>query len=192
MASFLERRVLIIGLAAYLVLALLAVFLLYRPRLQARQRNAAQAAQLQKQLDETRARVKGIGNLRARVAELQQANSQFIARVVPRSQMLSMLRRLAQLGVERKVRFLEIAPPSLDTLLQQESPTAPLRSVPFMVTVQGRYIDIGQYVENLDKFPYFVRVPDFEVNAREDIRHEVEAKLLVNLVASSLATGGKL
>jgi|WetSurMetagenome_2_1015567.scaffolds.fasta_scaffold37367_3 Tfp pilus assembly protein PilO len=192
MASFLERRVLIIGLASYLVLALLAVFLLYRPRLQARQQNAAQAAQLQKQLDETRARVKGIGNLRAHVAELQQANSQFIARVVPRSQMLSMLRRLAQLGADRKVRFLEIAPPSLDTLLQQESPTAPLRSVPFMVTVQGRYIDIGQYVESLDKFPYFVRVPDFEVVSREDIRPEVEAKLLVNLVASSLAMGGKL
>jgi Tfp pilus assembly protein PilO len=190
MASFLERRVLIIGLAAYLVLAILAVFLLYRPSLQARQRNSAQSAQLQKQLDDTRARVKGIGNLRARVAELGKANSQFVARVVPRSQMLSMLRRLAQLGADRKVRFLEIAPPSLDTLLQQESPTTPLRSVPFMVTVQGRYIDIGQYVESLDKFPYFVRVPDFEVNAREDIRPEVEAKLLVNLVASSLATGG--
>jgi hypothetical protein len=37
-----------------------------------------------------------------------------------------------------------------------------------------------------------VRVPDFEVNAREDIRPEVEAKLLVNIYASSLATGGKL
>jgi len=192
MASFLERRVLIIGLAAYVVLALLAVFLLYQPRLKARQENSAKAAELQKQLDETRARVKGIGKLRERVAELEQANAQFIARVVPRSQMLSMLRQLAQLGVDRKVRFLEIAPPSLDSLLQQESPTTPLRTVPFMVTVQGRYMDIGQYVESLDKFPYFVRVPDFEVTAREDIRPEVEAKLLVNLVASSLATGGKL
>jgi len=190
--AFLERRVLIIGLAVYIVLALLAVFLLYQPRLKARQENAAQAAQLQKQLDDTRARVQGIGKLRERVAELQQANAQFIARVVPRSQMLSMLRQLAQMAEDRKVRFLEIAPPSLDTLLQQESPTTPLRTVPFTVTVQGRYVDIGQYVESLDKFPYFVRVPDFEVNAREDIRPEVEAKLLVNLVASSLATGGKL
>jgi Tfp pilus assembly protein PilO len=190
--ALLERRVLIIGLAVYVVLAIAAVFLLYQPRLKARQDNSAQAVQLQKQLDETRARVKGIGKLREQVAELQQANSQFVARVVPRSQMLSMLRQLAQLAADRKVRFLEIAPPSLDTLLQQESPTVPLRTVPFMVTVQGRYIDIGQYVEGLDKFPYFVRVPDFEVTSREDIRPEVEAKLLVNLVASSLATGGKL
>jgi Tfp pilus assembly protein PilO len=190
--ALLERRVLIIGLAVYLVLGVLAVFLLYQPRLKARQENAAQAAQLQRQLDETRARVKGIGKLRERAAELQQANVQFIARVIPRSQMLSMLRQLAQMAADRKVRFLEVAPPSLDTLLQQESPTTPLRTVPFMVTVQGRYVDVGQYVESLDKFPYFVRVPDFEVSAREDIRPEVEAKLLVNLVASSLAMGGKL
>jgi Tfp pilus assembly protein PilO len=190
--ALLERRVLIIGLAIYLVLGILAVFLLYQPKLKSRQENATQAAQLQRQLDETRARVKGIGKLRERAAELQQANVQFIARVIPRSQMLSMLRQLAQLAADRKVRFLEVAPPSLDTLLQQESPTTPLRTVPFMVTVQGRYIDVGQYVESLDKFPYFVRVPDFEVNAREDIRPEVEAKLLVNLVASSLAMGGKL
>ena len=190
--ALLERRVLIIGLAAYVVLAVFAVFVLYRPRLKARQTNAAQAAQLQKQLDDTRARVKGIGQLREHMAELQQSNAQFVARVVPRAQMLSTLRQLAQLAADRKVRFLEIDPPSLDSLLLQESPTAPLRSVPFMVTVQGRYIDIGQYVESLDKFPYFVRVPDFEVTARDDIRPEVEAKLLVNLVASSLATGGKL
>lgn len=191
MALF-ERRILLIGLAVYIVLALLAVFVLYQPRLKARQYNAAQAAQLQKQLDDTRARVKGIGQMRERLAELQQANAQFIARVVPRSQMLSMLRQLAQMAADRKVQFMEIDPPSLDTLMQQETSTTPLRTVPFMVTVQGRYVDIGQYVESLDKFPYFVRVPDFEINAREDIRPEVEAKLLVNLVASSMTTGGKL
>ena len=192
MAQLLERKVLLIALGICVVLALAAFFLLYQPRVKARQDNASQATQLQKQLDETRARVKGIGRLRERVAELTQANAQFVARVVPRSQMLSMLRQLAQLAADRKVRFLEIAPPSLDTLMQQETPSAPLRTVPFLITVQGRYIDIGQYVESLDKFPYFVRVPDFEINAREDIRPEVEAKLLVNLYASSLASGGKL
>ncbi|MBM3313215.1 hypothetical protein FJY70_01320 [candidate division WOR-3 bacterium] len=191
MALF-ERRVLVIALAAYVLLAVAAWFLLYQPRLLARQRSAAQAAELQKQLDETRERVKGISRLRDHVAELEQANVEFVARVIPRSQMLSILRQLAQLAAARRVRFLEIAPPSLDTLMQQESKEAPLRSVPFRVTVQGRYVDIGQYVESLDKFPYFVRVPDFEVIAREDIRPEVEAKLLVNLVTSSLATGGKL
>jgi Tfp pilus assembly protein PilO len=190
--ALLERRALIIGLAICLLLAVFAVFVLYRPRIEVRQRNAAEAATLQKQLEETRARVKGIGRLRQRVEELQAANSAFISRVVPRSEMLTTLRQMAELAASYKVRFLEIAPPSLDTLLRQETPTAPLRGVPFLVTVQGRYIDVGRYVESLDKFPYFVRVPDFEISAREDIRPEVEAKLLINLYASSLASGGKL
>ena len=192
MRALLERRILVVGLAVYLLLAVFAIIVLYRPRLAARQRNAAQVTDLRKQLEETKARVKGIGRLRERVVEMQAANEAFVARVVPRSQMLTMLRQLAQLAVDRKVRFLEIAPPSLDTLLQVETPSAPLRSVPFLVTVQGRYIDVGQYVESLDKFPYFVRVPGFDVTARDDIRPEVEAKLLVNLYASSLAGGGKL
>jgi len=190
--ALLERRVLLIGLIAYVLLAILAWFALYQPRLQSRQRYAAQVVELQKQLDETRARVKGIGHLRERVAELQEANAAFIARVMPRAQMLTMLRRLADEAATRKVRFLEIAPPGLDTLIQQESPETPLRSVPFLITVQGRYLDVGSYVESLGSFPYFVRVPDFEVNAREDIRPEVEVKLLVNLYVSSLPTGTEL
>jgi Tfp pilus assembly protein PilO len=190
--ALLERRVLLIGLVAYVLLAIAAWFLLYQPRLQTRQRYASERVELQKQLDETRERVKGIGRLRQRVADLQAANAAFIARVVPRSQMLTMLRRLADEAAARKVRFLEIAPPGLDTLIQEETPDVPLRSVPFMITVQGRYLDIGRYVESLASFPYFVRVPDFEVNAREDIRPEVEAKLLVNLYASSLPSGTKL
>jgi Tfp pilus assembly protein PilO len=192
MRALLERRILVAGLAAYVLLAVFAVVVLYRPRLAARQRNAAQVVDLRKQLDETKARVKGIARLRERVEELQAADAAFVARVIPRSQMLSMLRQLAALANEQQVRFIEIAPPGLDTLLEEESPTAPLRSVPFVVTVQGRYLDIGHYVESLDRFPYFVRVPDFEVTAREDIRPEVEAKLLVNLYASSLAQGGRL
>ncbi|MEO0082018.1 MAG: type 4a pilus biogenesis protein PilO [candidate division WOR-3 bacterium] len=188
----LERRILLIGLVVGVLLGVFAVLVLYQPRLAARQRNAAEVARLRKELEATRERVKGIGRLRARLVELEAADAAFAARVVPRGEMLPVLARLATEAEGAKVRFIEIMPPGLDTLLQQENPSAPLRAVPFVVTVQGRYLDIGRYVEDLDKFPYFVRVPDFEVTAREDIRPEVEVKLLLNLYASSLAAGGKL
>lgn len=188
----LERRVLLVGLIVFVLLGVFAVLVLYRPRLEARQRNAAEVARLSKELAATRERVKGIGRLRARLVELEAADAAFTARVVPRSDMLGVLGRLAGLAQEGKVRFVEIMPPGLDTLLQQESSTLPLRAVPFVVTAQGRYLDVGRYVEGLSRFPYFVRVPDFEVTAREDIRPEVEVKLLLNLYASSLAAGGRL
>ncbi len=190
--GFAERRVLLIGIAIYILLGVFAWFVLYQPRFKAQQKSAAEVARLSRELEETRARVKGIGRLRQRVAELQEANAAFQSRVVPRSEVLTMLRRLAGDATSYRVRFLEIAPPGLDTLLQEESTSRPLRPVPFYVTVQGRYSDVGRYVESLDRFPYFVRVPDLEISAREDIRPEVEVKLLVNLYASSLSVGERL
>lgn len=190
--ALLERRVLLIALAAYVVLAVVAVIFLYQPRLRARQRNAAQVAELQKQLEETRARVKQIGRLRARLAELQEANVAFNSHVVPRSQMLVTLKDLADRAVDAKVRFLEILPPGLDTLLEEETQGTPLRGVPFMITMQGRYLDVGSYIEQLNSYVYFLRVPAFEITARDDIRPEVEVKLQLNLYASSLAAGSKL
>ncbi len=190
--ALLERKVLLIALGAYLALAVLAVVFLYQPRLKARQRNAAVVADLQKQLEETRARVKQIGRLRARLDQLEAANVAFTSHVVPRSQMLSTLKDLADRAVAAKVRFLEIQPPGLDTLLEEESQSRPLRGVPFMITLQGRYIDVGRYIESLNSYHYFLRVPAFEVVARDDIRPEVEVKMQLNLYASSLTSGGKL
>jgi len=187
-----ERRIILIGLIVYGLLGVAAWFGLYQPRLRARHRTAVQVAELKKQLADTEARVRQAPRLRQRKAELETAIQEIWARVVPRAEMLLTLRQLAQEAQQEKVRFLEITPPGLDTLLQEESQAAAVRAVPFLVRVQGRYLDIGQYVEGLVRFPYFVRVPDFEISARDDIRPEVEAKLLVNIYASSLAGGGRL
>ncbi|MBN2536664.1 type 4a pilus biogenesis protein PilO [candidate division WOR-3 bacterium] len=190
--ALLERRVLLIGLVVCILLGVFAFFVLYQPQLKARQASTAEVEDLNKQLEETRQRVKQMPRLRARLVELEEANAAFSARVVPRDEVLTTVRRLADIAQGQRVRFLEVSPPGLDTLLREETSSTPVRSVPFMVTVQGRYMDVGRYVESLDRFPYFVRVPDFEVTAREDIRPEIEVKLLVNLYTSSLASGGRI
>uniref|UniRef100_A0A7C4CBH1 Type 4a pilus biogenesis protein PilO n=1 Tax=candidate division WOR-3 bacterium TaxID=2052148 RepID=A0A7C4CBH1_UNCW3 len=190
--GLIERRVLLIGLAVYILLAVVAWFALYQPRLQARRQAVAEVSDLKEQIKSTQDRISQMPRLRQQKEDLESSISGMWQRVVPRSEMLLMLRRLAEVAAQRRVRFLEIAPPGLDTLLQEESPTAQVRPIPFLVTSQGRYVDIGRYVENLEEFPYFVRIPDFEIRARDDLRPEVEAKLLVNIYASSLAGGGRL
>jgi len=187
-----ERRVVFIGLVIYVLLGIAAWFLLYQPRIAARQKTAKEIADLQKQLDETKARIAQMPKLRQHKEQLESEIRAIWARVVPRSQMLGLFKQLAQEAEQKRVHFLEIVPPGLDTLLQEEGQSDPVRPVPFLVTVQGRYLDIGRYVEDLNRYPYFVRVPDFDINAREDIRPEVEAKLLVNIYASSLASGSGL
>ncbi|MGQ9707742.1 MAG: type 4a pilus biogenesis protein PilO [bacterium] len=187
--GLIERRVILIGLAIYVVLGIAVWFLLYQPRITARQKTAKEIAELQKELGEIKARIAEMPKLRQHKEQLESEISGIWARVVPRSQMLGLFRQLAQEAERKRVHFLEVVPPGLDTLLQEEGPAAQVRPVPFLVTVQGRYLDIGRYVEDLSRYPYFVRVPDFDINAREDIRPEVEAKLLINIYASSLARG---
>ncbi len=190
--NLLERRVVLIGLIVYVVLGVAVWFLLYQPRIQARQKTAMEIAELQKQLADTKARIAEMPKLRQKKEQLETEISDIWARVVPRSEMLGLFRRISLEAKRQRVRFLEITPPGLDTLLQEEGPGNQVRPVPFLVTVQGRYLDIGRYVEGLNQYQYFVRVPDFEVNAREDIRPEIEAKLLVNIYVSSLAGGSSL
>ncbi len=190
--GILERRVVIIGLAVYIVLGVAAWFLLYQPRINARNKAAKEIAELRKELDDTKARIAQLPRLRQQKEQLEQEIAGIWARVVPRSEMLGLFRRISKEAEQARVHFLEIVPPGLDTLLQEEGPTAQVRPVPFLVTVQGRYLDIGRYIKNLNGYQYFVRVPDVDINARDDIRPEVEAKLLVNIYVSSLAGGGSL
>lgn len=190
--ALLERRVLLIGIVVYILLGVFAYFVLYQPQIAARQDKTVEVQELEQQLEETRQRVKQMPRLRERLAELEVANAEFSARIVPRDQLLNTVRRLSDIARGQKVRFMTVSPPGLDTLLREETSSNPVRGVPFQVTVQGRYRDVGRYVENLDRFPYFVRVPDFEVTSRQDIRPEVEIKLLINLYTSSLATGGRI
>ncbi|MGQ9678168.1 MAG: type 4a pilus biogenesis protein PilO [bacterium] len=190
--GILERRVVIIGLIVYIVLGLAAWFLLYQPRINARRKAAKEIAELRKELEETRARIAQMPRLRVKKEQLEQEIGDIWARVVPRSEMLGLFRRISREAENKRVHFLEIVPPGLDTLLQEEGPSAQVRPVPFLVTVQGRYLDIGRYLQELGNYQYFVRVPDVDINARDDIRPEVEAKLLLNIYVSSLAGGGSL
>ncbi|NPV14351.1 type 4a pilus biogenesis protein PilO [candidate division WOR-3 bacterium] len=190
--GILERRVVIIGLVVYIVLGVAAWFLLYQPRINARNKAAKEIAELRKELDDTKARIAQLPRLRQKKEQLEQEIAGIWARVVPRSEMLGLFRRISKEAEQARVHFLEIVPPGLDTLLQEEGPTAQVRPVPFLVTVQGRYLDIGRYIQNLNNYQYFVRVPDVDINARDDIRPEIEAKLLVNIYVSSLAGGGNL
>lgn len=190
--GLIERRVVLVGLVIYVVLGIVVWFLLYQPRIKARQKTAAVVAELKKELAETKARIAQMPRLRQRKEELETEIRDIWARVVPRSEMLSLFRSLSQEAARHRVHFLEISPPGLDTLLQKEGTGTQVRPVPFLVTVQGRYLDVGQYVASLTQYPYFVRVVDFDINARQDIRPEIEAKLLINIYASTLAEGKRL
>jgi Tfp pilus assembly protein PilO len=184
--AILQRKILFGGIVVLIVLAILSVVFLYQPKIQARGKIQAEVNDLKTQIADLKEQVKGISAVRRQAVQLEEQNSELMSHVAPRDQLLTILRELAKLGERDNITFLEITPPGLDTMLQVETQDKPIRPVPFQIVIQGRYIDIGNYVESLNQFPYFVKVPEFEITGKEEIRPGVEARLLLNLYTSSL------
>lgn len=184
--GIIQRKILFGGIIVLILLVILSVIFLYQPKIQARAKIQAEANSLRKQIAEMKEMVKGIGTLRRQISQLEEQNVELMSHVAPRDQLLTLLRELAKIAERYNLSFLEIKPPGLDTMLQSETPEKPIRPVPFQIVLQGRYLDIGAYLENLNRFPYFVKVPEFELTGKDELRPAVEARLLLNIYASSL------
>ncbi len=184
--GILQRKILFGGIIVLIILIILSVLFLYQPKIQARVKIQTETNNLRNQINDMKEQVKGIGTLRKKITQLESQNAELMSHVAPRDQLLTLLRELAKLGEKHNISFLEIRPPGLDTMLQAETSESPIRPVPFQIVIQGRYIDIGTYIDNLKQFPYFVKTPEFEITGKDEIRPAIEARLLLNIYTSSL------
>lgn len=184
--GILQRKVLFGGLIALIVIIIVFVVFLYRPIMIKNRKIDKEIVELKKKIKENEEMAQDISRLRQTVAELEQKQQAFMMRIVPRKEMLATVRQLVDLSDGYNLVFSEIKPPGLDTILESDKPTAPIKPIPFLLTIQGRYIDIARYIESLTDFPYFLRTPEIEIIGREDLRPNVEARLLINLYVSSL------
>lgn len=185
-----ERRILIGGVIVLGALAVVAILFLYIPNIAKQRKNRAEVARLDKEIKDTKAMMAGIDQLRRKVVESEKEVAEFNARVAKYDSLYSLIQEIADDGRQNyHLEFLEVRPPSKDTLLMT-GVTAPLVGIPYQLTVRGRYLDIGRFVENLDRFRYFVRVPEFEILGKDEIRPYVEARLLLNIYGTR-ATGAR-
>jgi len=184
--AILQRKVLFGGILVLIVLTVLSVVFLYQPKIQARVKIQTEVNNLRKQIKDMKEQVKGIGALRKQITQLETQNLELMSHVAPRTQLLTLLRELSKVGERYNIAFVEIKPPGLDTMLQNETSDKPIRPVPFQVVIQGRYIELGTYIGKLKEFPYFVKVPEFELTGKDEIRPAIEARLLLNIYTSSL------
>lgn len=187
--EILKRRVLFGGLVVLLIIVIIFVVFLYRPKIVKRQMIEKEVASLRKQVAENEAMARDIEKLRAQVENLEEAQREFMSKVAPRSDLLDIVRKTVTLAQPYNLTFTEMQPPGLDTLLHTENPEKPLQPVPFVLTFQGRYLDIARFIESLKDFPYFLRTPEIEITAKEELKPVVEVRLLINIYASSLVSG---
>ncbi len=190
--ELLQRKILLGGLIGLLVIIIIFGVFLYRPKIVQSRAVETEVANLRKQVKENEVMAKNLENLREQVGNLEEAQRAFMAKVAPRNEMLSIVRQLITLAEPYHLTFSEIRPPGLDTLMRSDNQDRPLQPIPFVITIQGRYLDIAQYIDNLKEFPYFVRTPEIEVIAKQEIRPVIEVELLINIYGSSLVSGSNL
>ncbi len=180
------RSILIIGIVGIIIIFLFFLIFLYRPRIASRLAVHNKIKQVQARITEIRALGREIERLKLKIKELEEANQQFIEKVTARDYALELTKKLASEAQKYEVRFLTIRPPGLDTLLLQENEATPIRPIPFEVTCQGKYLDIGRFIESLKDFPFYIKVYEIEMTGKSEIRPAIEARLLINIYSSSL------
>ena len=181
-----ERRILIIGVLVLAALTLLSVVFLYIPNLARRSKNVAEVKALDKEIKDLKEMAAGIEQLRRRVVESERQVAEFNARVARYDSLYYLMQEITENARnDYHLEFAEVRPPSKDTLMMTGI-TAPLAAIPYQFTIRGRYMDIGHFIESLDRFRYFVRVPEFEILGRDEIRPFVEARLLINIYATKM------
>jgi Tfp pilus assembly protein PilO len=189
--ELLKRRVLFGGLIGLLIITIIFIFFLYVPKIVRRNAIDKEVAALRKQVKENEAMARDLVKMRTQVTDLEESERSFMSRVAPRSDILTTIRQLVILGQPYNLLFTGIQPPGLDTLMQSDKTDRPLAPIPFVITVQGRYLDVAQYIESLKEFPYFLRTPEIEITSKDEIRPNVEVRILINIYASSLVSPNK-
>lgn len=185
-----ERRILLGGAIVLGALTLLAVVFLYVPNIAKRNRNIAEVRRLDKEIKELREMAAGIEQLRRKVIESEKQVAEFNVRVARFDSLYYLVKEITDdARVNYHLEVAEVRPPSKDTLLLA-GVSAPLVGIPYQLTLRGRYLDIGRFTEGLEKFRYFIRVPEFEIVGKDEIRPFVETRLLLNLYATRV-TGAK-
>ncbi|MBS4015441.1 MAG: type 4a pilus biogenesis protein PilO [Candidatus Latescibacteria bacterium] len=184
--EILKRKVLLGGLIGIVIIAIIFIIFLYRPILLKNKETDKEINTLRKKIKENEEMAKDISRLREQVIALENQQRDFMSKVIPRNEMLAVVRQLVNLSEGYNLAFTEIKPPGLDTVIQVDNPDSPLKPVPFLLTIQGRYLDIARYLESLLEFPYFLRTPEVEIISRDDIRPLVEVRVLINIYVSSL------
>lgn len=184
--GLLQRKWLFGGFIILFLIIVIFVIFLYQPKIAARAKIKEETRALKAKIGELRKLAKETEVLKTRIAKLEEENKEFVARIAPRSEVLQLAKQLSEEAKKYNIRFLSIRPPGLDTLLTEETKETPLRPIPFEIVLQGRYLDIGKFIANLSKFPYFIKVYELEFTGKDEIKPLIEGRILVNIFASSL------
>lgn len=119
-----------------------------------------------------------ISRMRSQIDAIRVEEVAWENRFPPRRELVSLARRLIDLGKEKGLTLLNIRP-SLQELYALERSGVPVSSqnlmkLPIRIRFQGRFHNIGKFLEELSLLPFQTTVADFAIVQQNEIYPDVE------------------
>jgi len=177
-------RNIFIGLLLFCIVALIGFYLfIYAPQEQEKIDINSELQATLKKFNKAKLAMSELQKVQAELIHQEEELNHFNARFIDKNQLKSITINIRNFTQKYNLKLLDFTP--LFSTYFADTSTAPIKTLPFTVTVQGKFFDIGRYLENWERQDFFM-IPDEifvkEISSRTNV---LEANITGRLYAWS-------
>lgn len=176
------RREVFITLVVLLFGGLLLWFVfLYQPQ-------KLEAEQLENQLKAVRNKLKNanranldIQNVETKLLEEQKGLETIKTRFIEKAELAKVSEKMREVSKQYKLKMTDFAP-VLENYFA-DTISAKISDLPLMITVQGKYLDVGQFIENWKNLPFYITPEEISITRIKSQSNDLETKIMCKIYA---------
>ena len=175
-------RNIFIGLLSFCLAALIAFYLfIYIPQEQEKTDINSELQATLKKFDKARFAMTELNKIQAELVNQEEELNRFNARFIDRSQLTRITIKIRNFTQKYNLKLVDFTP--LFNIYFADTSRAPIKALPFSVTVEGKFLDIGRYLENWERQDFFMIPDEIFVNELSSRTNVLKANITGRLYA---------
>ena len=176
------NRNIFIGLLSFCITALLVFYLfIYTPQEQKKTDINFELQATLKKFNKAKFAMTELNKIQAELVNQEKELNRFNARFIDRSQLTRITIKIRNFTQTYGLKLVDFTP--LFNIYFADTSRVPIKALPFSITVEGKFLDIGEYLENWERQDFYM-IPDEifvkELSARTNV---LEANITGRLYA---------
>jgi len=151
-------RNIFIGLLSFCIVALITFYLfIYTPQEQEKTDINSELQATLNKFNKAKFAMTELNKIQAELVNQEEELNRFNSRFIARSQLTRITIKIRNFTAKYNLKLVDFTP--LFNIYFADTSRAPIRALPFSVTVEGKFLDIGKYLENWERQDFFM-IPD--------------------------------
>lgn len=122
---------------------------------------------------------RNIDNVQDRYELIQKKLEKQKSKFIRRNELSRVTSRMDEMAKDFNLKLVDFAP-ALENYFARDQ-AAVIVTLPLVVTVEGNYIDIGRYLENWYKLPFYITTEEIELAGKNENQTTLESKISAKL-----------